>query len=246
MRLKDKVAIVTGGGRGIGKATAELFAKEGAKVVVADFDQEAGKQVAEGLVESGADCIFVPVNVTDRTEVDKLFEQVVAKYGRVDVLINNAGITADGWLVKMSEEAWDRVIDVNLKGVFNCGQAAAKIMIEQGSGCILNAASVVAIYGNSGQTNYIATKAGVIGMAKGWAKELGPKGIRSNAVAPGFIMTDMMATVPDKVLDLMKDKTPLKRLGQAEDIARAYLFLASDEASFINGIVLSVDGGLVI
>jgi len=245
MRLKDKVAIVTGGGRGIGKATAELFAKEGANVVVADFDQEAGKQAAEEIVASGADCIFLTVNVTDRTQVDKLFEQVVAKYGRVDVLINNAGITADGWLVKMSEEAWDRVIDVNLKGVFNCGQAAAKIMIEQGSGCILNAASVVAIYGNAGQTNYIATKAGVIGMAKAWAKELGPKGIRSNAVAPGFIMTDMMATVPDKVLDAMKDKTPLKRLGQAEDVARAYLFLASDEASFINGTVLSVDGGLV-
>lgn len=246
MRLKDKVAVITGGGRGIGKATAELFAKEGAKIVIADFDTETGEKTAAELVASGAAAIFVQVNVADRDHVASLFERTVAEYGRVDVLVNNAGITADGWLVKMSEEAWDRVIAVNLKGVFNCGQAAAKVMIEQGSGVILNAASVVGLYGNMGQTNYAATKAGVIGMAKSWAKELGPKGIRSNAVAPGFIMTDMMSSVPQKVLDMMTDKTPLKRLGQAEDIARAYLFLASDEASYVNGVVLSVDGGLVL
>ena len=184
--------------------------------------------------------------MADRDQVASLFERTVAEYGRVDVLVNNAGITADGWLVKMSEEAWDRVIAVNLKGVFNCGQAAAKVMLEQGSGVILNAASVVGVYGNMGQTNYAATKAGVIGMAKSWARELGPKGIRSNAVAPGFIMTDMMNSVPEKVLDMMRDKTPLKRLGEAVDIAQAYLFLASDEASYVNGVVLSVDGGMVL
>ncbi len=246
MRLKDKVAVITGGGRGIGKATAELFAKEGAKIVIADFDTETGEKTAAELVASGAAAIFVQVNVADRDQVASLFERTVAEYGRVDVLVNNAGITADGWLVKMSEEAWDRVISVNLKGVFNCGQAAAKVMLEQGSGVILNAASVVGVYGNMGQTNYAATKAGVIGMAKSWARELGPKGIRSNAVAPGFIMTDMMNSVPEKVLDMMRDKTPLKRLGEADDIAQAYLFLASDEASYVNGVVLSVDGGMVL
>ena len=246
MRLKDKVAVITGGGRGIGKATAELFAKEGAKIVIADFDTETGEKTAAELAASGAAAIFVQVNVADRDQVASLFERTVAEYGRVDVLVNNAGITADGWLVKMSEEAWDRVIAVNLKGVFNCGQAAAKVMLEQGSGVILNAASVVGVYGNMGQTNYAATKAGVIGMAKSWARELGPKGIRSNAVAPGFIMTDMMNSVPEKVLDMMRDKTPLKRLGEAVDIAQAYLFLASDEASYVNGVVLSVDGGMVL
>jgi 3-oxoacyl-[acyl-carrier protein] reductase len=245
MRLKDKVAVVTGGGRGIGKATAALFGREGAKVVVADLDSAAGEQTAAELKGEGIACIFQALNVADRAQVDQVFQAAVQHFGRVDILVNNAGITADGWLAKMPEEAWDRVIAVNLKGVFNCAQAAAKIMLTQGSGCILNAASVVGIYGNMGQTNYVATKSGVIGMTKTWARELGPKGIRANAVAPGFIMTDMMATVPEKVLKMMEEKTPLRRLGTAEDIARAYLYLASDEASYVNGVVLSVDGGLI-
>jgi len=245
MRLKDKVAVVTGGGRGIGKATAALFGREGAKVVVADLDSAAGEQTVAELKGEGIACIFQALNVADRAQVDQVFQAAVEHFGRVDILVNNAGITADGWLAKMSEEAWDRVIAVNLKGVFNCAQAAAKLMLTQGSGCILNAASVVGIYGNMGQTNYVATKSGVIGMTKTWARELGPKGIRANAVAPGFIMTDMMATVPEKVLKMMEEKTPLRRLGTAEDIARAYLYLASDEASYVNGVVLSVDGGLI-
>jgi 3-oxoacyl-[acyl-carrier protein] reductase len=246
MRLKDKVAVITGGARGIGKATAELFGKEGAKIVLADFDQEVGEKTVAELKSRGVQCVFVRANVVDQADVGRMFARATEEFGRVDVLVNNAGIAADGWLAKMSEDAWDRVINVNLKGVFNCAQAAARIMLEQGSGCILNAASVVGLYGNMGQTNYAATKAGVIGMTKSWAKELGPKGIRVNAVAPGFMMTDMMAAVPEKVLKIMEEKTPLRRLGTADDVAQAYLYLASDAASYVNGAVLSVDGGLVL
>lgn len=243
--LKDKVVLITGGARGIGKATAVLAGREGAKIVLADFDREAGVQTLAELKNSGVEAIFVAVDVTNRQQVEAMVQEAVAAFRRVDVLVNNAGITADGFLTKLPEENWDRVIAVNLKGVFNCGQAAAKVMVEQGSGCILNAASVVGVYGNIGQTNYAATKSGVIGMTKTWAKELGPKGIRVNAVAPGFIVTDMTAKVPEKVLRLMEEKTPLRRLGQPEDVAWAYVFLASDAASYITGAVLSVDGGLV-
>ena len=246
MRLKDKVVVITGGARGIGKATGRLLGREGAKVVIADFDERAGEQTAEELREEGVTALFVGCNVVDRAQVRDLFQRVIERFGRVDVLINNAGITADGWLAKMPEEDWDRVIDVNLKGVFNCSQEAAKVMMEQGEGCILNAASVVGIYGNMAQTNYAATKAGVIGMTKSWAKELGPKGIRVNAVAPGFIISDMTAKVPEKVLEMMAGKTPLRRLGRVDEVAEAYLFLASDSASFVNGAVLSVDGGLAL
>ena len=175
-----------------------------------------------------------------------LMDKTLETFGRIDILVNNAGITADGWLIKMTEEAWDRVIDVNLKGVFNCSKLAAKIMMDQGQGVILNATSVVGLYGNMGQSNYAATKFGVIGLTKTWAKELAPRGIRVNAVAPGYTMTSMMDTVPEKLLESLKEKTPLKRLGQPEDIAYAYLYLASDEAAYVNGEILSVDGGFVI
>ena len=175
-----------------------------------------------------------------------MIEETVRTYGRVDILVNNAGITQDATLLKMTEKQWDLVIDVNLKGVFNCGQAAANVMVEQGSGVILNATSVVGLYGNYGQTNYAATKWGVIGMTKTWAKELGKKGVRVNAVAPGFILTPMTEKMPEKVLDMMKDKAPIKRLGMPEDIANAYLYLASDEASFVTGTVLEVSGGVVL
>lgn len=175
-----------------------------------------------------------------------MVQSVVQKHGKIDVLINNAGITLDGFLTKMEESDWEKVISVNLSGVFKCTKAVAPIMLKQGSGVILNASSVVGLYGNIGQTNYAATKAGVIGLTKSWGKEFGPKGIRVNAVAPGFIETGMTAAVPDKVLNYMRDKTPLKKLGKPEDIAAAYLFLASDDAKYINATVLSVDGGLVI
>ncbi len=246
MRLKDKVAIVTGGARGIGRETCLLFAREGAKVVVADFDLEAGQALAEEIGSRGGEAFFYQVDVRDPEGTRDMAKQAVDKFGRIDILINNAGITRDGFLSKISKENWDQVVAVNLTGVFNCTQAAVNYMLEQGYGRIITASSVVGVYGNMGQTNYAATKAGVIGMTKSWAKELGPKGITVNAVAPGFIMTDMTAKVPEKVLNMMADKTPLGRVGQPRDVALAYLFLASDEASFINGVVLSVDGGLTI
>lgn len=246
MRLKDKVTIITGGARGIGRETALLFAREGAKVVIGDFDEDAGRKTLDEILALGADAFFCKVDVTDRMSVEEMVKKTRERFGRIDVLINNAGITADAFLTKMTDEQWERVIEVNLKGVFLCTRAVAPVMIEQGCGVILNASSVVGVYGNIGQTNYAATKAGVIGMTRSWAKELGRKGIRVNAVAPGFIMTEMTARVPEKVLELMKERTPLGRLGRPEDVAAAYLFLASDEASFINGQVLGVDGGLVI
>lgn len=246
MRLEGKAAIITGSARGIGKATAVKFVKEGAKVVVCDVNIEQVNETVEELKKLGGEAIGLKVDVTNRESIKKLFEDAVAAFGKIDVVVNNAGITADGALLKMTEEDFDKVINVNLKGVFNCGQAAAAYLTENGGGVILNASSVVGIYGNYGQTNYAASKWGVIGMTKTWAKELGKKGVRVNAVAPGFIMTPMTEKMPEKVLEMMRDKSPLKSLGQPEDIADAYCFLASDEARFITGTVLSVDGGVVM
>ncbi len=252
MRMKDKVVLVTGGAAGIGKATALRFAEEGAKVVICDVNESAGQETLKLL---GQDASFYKVDVTSRQSVQAWVDAVVARYGRVDVLVNNAGILRDGQLVKfkegalvgqMSEADFDLVISVNLKGVFNCTQAVAPLMIKQGGGVILNATSVVGLDGNFGQTNYVATKAGVIGMTKVWARELGRYGIRVNAVAPGFTATEMVTAMPEKILDGMKARTPLGRLGEPRDIANAYLFLASDEASFITGETLRVDGGIVV
>ena len=252
MRLEDKVALITGGAAGIGKATAVRFAEEGASVVICDVDTKSGEKT---LKELGPDAAFYRVDVTDRTSVDSWVKSVLGKYGRIDVLVNNAGIVRDSLLVKMKdgelirqmpEDDFDLVVAINLKGVFNCTQAVAPVMIRQGGGVILNATSIVGIDGNIGQTNYIATKAGVIGMTKAWARELGRHNIRVNAVAPGFTATEILTSMPDNVLAGMKARTPLGRLGQPEDIANAYLFLASDEASFISADVLRVDGGIVI
>jgi 3-oxoacyl-[acyl-carrier protein] reductase len=240
------VAIITGAGRGIGAETAKKFAKEGAKVVVSDINEEDVNKTVEEIKAEDGESFGIVANVVIRDQVDKMIEDTVEKYGKLDIIVNNAGITADAKLVKMTEDQWDKVIAVNLKGVFNCGQAAAKVMTEQGHGVILNASSIVGIYGNFGQTNYAATKWGVIGMTKSWAKELGGKGIRVNAVAPGFIVTPMTEKMPEKVLEMMKNKSPIKSLGYPEDIANAYAFLASDEARFITGAVLSVDGGVVL
>ncbi|NTW02132.1 MAG: 3-oxoacyl-ACP reductase FabG [Oscillochloris sp.] len=245
MRLINKVAIVTGGGQGIGRMTALTFAREGAKVVVADINMTAAQAVANEIEQADgqARAVFLDAGRTESVEV--AMRSANDWGGRIDILVNNAGITRDARMQKMTEDQWDSVIGVNLKGVWLCSKYAAPYMIAHGSGAILNAASVVALYGNFGQSNYVAAKAGVIGMTKTWARELGPSGIRVNAVAPGFIQTDMIATVPDKVIESMKERTPMRRIGIAEDIANAYLFLASDEASFITGTVISVDGGLM-
>ncbi|MDY0125280.1 MAG: beta-ketoacyl-ACP reductase [Anaerolineaceae bacterium] len=252
MRLQDKVCIITGGAAGIGKATAEKFAAEGAKVVICDVNEEAGNALAEQL---GNDASFWKVNVVNRQEVQAWIDEVAAKYGRIDVLINNAGITRDSQFVKfkegevvsqMSEEAFDAVIAVNQKGVFNCTQAVVPYMIKQGGGAIVSASSVVGLYGNFGQTNYAATKFAVIGMTKTWARELGKYQIRVNAVAPGFILTEMVQKMPENVLAGMASNTPLKRLGKPEEIANVYAWLASDESSYIHGAVISVDGGIVL
>lgn len=247
MRLKGKVAIVTGAAQGIGAKTAKVFAEEGAKVVVADYDAEGGKETVEAIKDTGAEAMFVQVDVSSLDAARDMVDETVKEFGRLDILVNNAGVTADTLLTKMTEEQWDKVIDVNLKGVFNCSKPATDQMLDQDSGgVILNASSVVGLYGNVGQTNYAATKFGVIGLTKTWSKELAPKGIRVNAVAPGFVKTPMTDDVPDKILDKMAKQTPLKRLGDPEDIAKAYLYLASDEAKYVNGEVLSVDGGLVL
>src|SRR5690554_1820497 len=200
MRVQDKVVIITGAANGIGAATARIFAREGAKIVAADINRQDGERLVQELREGGAEAIFVEVNVAEEASAQRLMERTLEAFGRIDVLINNAGIHRDGWLVKMSEEAWDLVIDVNLKGVFNCGKHAAKVMMDQGRGVIINTTSVVGLYGNMGQSNYAASKFGVIGLTKTWAKELAPRGIRVNAVAPGYTMTAMMDTVPEKIL----------------------------------------------
>jgi 3-oxoacyl-[acyl-carrier protein] reductase len=246
MKLENKVAIITGAGSGIGRESAVLFAKEGAKVVVADVNEKGGEETVSTIKNDGGESFFFKLDVTDREQSKNMVKTTMEKYGRIDVLINNAGITQDALVAKMTEEQWDRVIDINLKGVFNCTQAVVEVMINQGKGAIVNTSSIVGVNGNVGQVNYAATKAGLLGMTKTLAKELGRKGIRVNAVAPGFIQTPMTAAVPDKILEMMKEKTPLKRLGEPRDIANAYLYLASDEANFVNGAVLAVDGGLVI
>lgn len=245
-KLENKVAVITGGANGIGKSTALLFAEHGATVCIWDLAEEQGVAVADSINGSGGKAVFMKVNTVDNEAVKAAVQDAVDQFGKIDVLINNAGITRDSTLKKMSQADWQAVIDVNLTGVFNCTQEVSLRMLEAGSGVILNASSVVGLYGNFGQTNYVATKAGLIGMTKVWAKELGPKGIRTNAVAPGFIATDMVMAMPENVIKMMEEKAPMKRMGKPEDIANAYLFLASDDASFINGAVLSVDGGLTI
>jgi 3-oxoacyl-[acyl-carrier protein] reductase len=244
-RFVHQVVLITGGSAGIGFVTATRFLEEGATVVIWDLNTAKGEEAVRNWTNQGFTVAFDRVNVAVYTEVEAGIARIISQYGKLDVLINNAGITADGTLLKMSPEQWQRVIDVNLTGVFNCSRAAAVPMAEAKKGVILNASSVVGIYGNFGQTNYVATKAGVIGMTKTMARELGRKGIRVNAVAPGFIATEMIATVPKEVIEGMTSKTPLGRTGNPVDIANAYVFLASDEASFITGTTLSVDGGLV-
>ncbi len=245
-QLADRVAVITGAGQGIGRAIALRFVAEGAAVVVIDIAGDCANAVAAEIEASGGKALAIRCDVTKRDEVNSAVVKALETYGKIDILCNNAGITRDARLVKMTEDQFDSVIDVNLKGVFNLTQAVAPHMIERGYGRIISTSSIVGLYGNFGQTNYVASKAGVIGMTRVWARELGPKGITANVIAPGFIATDMVKTVPQEVLDKFTSTTPVRRLGQPEDIANAYAFLASESASFINGAVLSVDGGLVM
>jgi 3-oxoacyl-[acyl-carrier protein] reductase len=246
MRLQNKVSIITGSASGIGRATARKFAAEGAIVIVCDINLESVNVVVAELTAAGAQAVGYSVDVTKKDQIERMVAGVKAQFGRIDVLVNNAGITADAQLTKMTDEQFDRVIDVNLRGVYLCAKAVIDTMIEQGSGVLLNASSVVGLYGNFGQTNYAASKFGVIGFVKTWAKELGKKGIRANAVCPGFIATEMVQKMPETVLASMQEKVPMKRMGTPEEIANVYAFLASDEASYINGAAIEVTGGLTL
>ncbi len=245
-RLQDKVCIITGAAQGIGLATALKFAQEGAIVIACDVRRagvDAAVQACRAHEERAQGFLM---DVTDREQVEAVVRQVSDRFAGIDVLVNNAGITQDARLVKMTQAQFDRVIDVNLRGVFHCAQAVAEGMTRRGRGVILNASSVVGIYGNFGQTNYAASKFGVIGFTKTWSRELGPKGVRVNAVAPGFIETPILNSMPVDVIASMRERVPLKRLGQPEEIANVYAFLASDEASYVNGAVIEVCGGMTV
>src|SRR5574344_549330 len=246
MRLKDRVAVITGGTAGIGAATAIRFAKEGAKVILWARNEARGNAFVEEMKKQGLEATFESVDTSNFEAVEAAAKRVNEKFGKIDILSNNAGITKDRTLTKMTVEQWQQVIDINLSGSFYCIKAVTPYMLENGYGRIVNASSVVALYGNFGQTNYVATKAGLIGMTKTLAKELGRKGITVNAVAPGFIATDMVAAMPENVIDAMKAKVPVGRLGDPDDIASAYLYLSSEEAAYVNGATLSVDGGMTV
>ncbi len=244
--FEGKTVVVTGGSRGIGRAAAELFAEQGAKVIILASSKASSKDVLDSISASGGDARAFSVDVSSLSEVEAVGKEIFEAYGKVDILVNNAGITADSSLKKMTEEQFDRVIAVNLKGAFNCTKVFGLHMAQNGGGSVTNVSSVVAHYGNFGQTNYVASKTGLIGMTKTWARELGPKGVRVNAVAPGFVETDMIKSVPKATIEALQSQVPLKRFAKAKDIASTYLFLASAAASYINGAVINVDGGLVL
>ena len=253
--LPRRVVLITGAAAGIGRATALRFAREEARIAAWDVSDKSAPQLESAIQAAGGECLFQVVDVTNANAVEAAAAAVIERWGRIDVLINNAGILHDAQLVKwnggsaestMSEQTWDSVIGVNLKGVFLCTRAVAPHMIKAGGGVILCAASVVGLHGNFGQTNYVASKAGVIGMTYTWARELGKRNIRVNAVAPGFIATDMVKSMPEKIRDAMVSRVPLGRMGTPDEVANVYYWLASDQASFIHGAVISVDGGVVI
>jgi 3-oxoacyl-[acyl-carrier protein] reductase len=242
MRLKDKIALITGGANGIGLATTDRFAREGAKIIMWDVSDK-GKDVATQLKKDGYEIVFDKVSVTDTDDVQRAVGRAMQQFGRIDILINNAGITRDRTLLKMTRAEWDDVISVNLTGVFNCTQAVAPLMKDQNYGRIVSASSNVAIRGNFGQTNYVATKSAIIGMTKVWAMELGRYNITVNCIAPGFITTAMTDAMPEEVKRQSIPHIPLGKWGVPDDIANGYLYLASDEASFVSGICLTIDGG---
>lgn len=246
MRLQGKISIITGAGNGIGRATALKFAAEGATVIACDVNQTAIAALCDEITAAGGRARHHVVDVTKPVQIAAMVAATLAEFGRIDTLVNNAGIVQDARLQKMTEAQFDRVIDINLKGVFNCTKAVVDIMVEQASGVVLNASSIVGLYGNFGQTNYAAAKFGVIGFTKTWMRELGRKGVRVNAIAPGFIATQILSSMPEKVISSMEENVPLGRLGTPEEVANVYAFLASDEASYINGAVIEVSGGCTL
>lgn len=245
MRLEGKTAIITGGANGIGLEAVKLFAKEGANVALVDFNIDAGRLQEEELQSEWSNIKFFQADVSNRESVDQMVQAVMEQFQGIDILINNAGITRDRTLKKLSVEDFQAVIDVNLTGVFHCTQSVLPYLLEKGKGKIINSSSMAGVAGNIGQTNYAASKAGVIGLTKTWAKELGRKGINVNAVAPGFIETDMTSTIPEHIIMQTRMITASTRLGKPSDVAYAYLFLASEESDFVNGHVLEVDGGML-
>ena len=246
MKLQGKVAAITGGARGIGHATAVKFAAEGARIAVCDINPQLIEETLAAIRAAGGEATGYRVDVTDKAQIAAMVAEVMAQWGRIDCVVNNAGIVMDAQLKKMTDEQFDKVIDINLKGVYNCTRAVVDVMLAQKSGVILTTSSIVGLYGNFGQTNYAASKFAVIGMTKTWAKELGRKGIRANAVCPGFVATPILKQMPENVLADMAKKVPCGRLGTPEEIANVFAFLASDEASYINGAVISVDGGMTL
>jgi 3-oxoacyl-[acyl-carrier protein] reductase len=245
MMLKDKVAIVTGGAQGIGKEIALSLAREGATVVIADINPQRLKETEKEIASSGAEVLTNLCDITDFNQVEQMVNKTLDKFKKIDILINNAGVTSDALIVRMSEADWEKVVAVNLKGAFNCTKASAKVMLKQRSGKILSISSIIGLIGNVGQANYAASKAGIIGLTKSVAKELAPRGINVNAIAPGFIQTEMTATLNENTKSRMLEAIPLKRFGQPKDVANLAVFLVSEKASYITGQVICVDGGMV-
>ena len=246
MELADQVAVVTGSARGIGKTIAMILAEAGAKIVISDLNVEAGKETVKEINDMGREAIWVEADVSKSDQANLLIETTQEKFGRLDILVNNAGITRDNLLMRMSEDEWDSVIAVNLKGTYNCIRAATKIFMKQRTGRIVNIASVVGQMGNAGQANYASSKAGVIGLTKSVAKEFAARNILVNAVAPGFIETAMTEKLPEKAREMLLQLIPLAKLGQPEDVAKVVLFLSSSRSSYITGQVINVDGGMVM
>ncbi|MDP2929685.1 MAG: 3-oxoacyl-[acyl-carrier-protein] reductase [Candidatus Omnitrophota bacterium] len=246
MVLKDKVAIVTGGARGIGREIALVFAGEGCNLSLCDVNPDALGMTQKEIEALGRQCMGGVVDVTKPDQVDSFVQKTLDKFGRIDILVNNAGITKDTLLVRMSEADWDAVLDVNLKGAFNCARAVSKVMMKQRDGRMVNMASIIGIVGNAGQANYAASKGGLIALTKSIAKELASRNVRANAIAPGFIQTDMTAKLPENVKSEMLKAIPMGKLGTANDVANLALFLVSDDSAYITGQVITVDGGMVM
>lgn len=246
MRLKDKVALITGGARGIGRSIAMVFAKEGADIVVADVNLESAAKTASEIEGLGRKALALELDVTDSAKVEDGVNKILDKFGKVDILVNNAGITKDNLLLRMTQAEWDAVINVNLKGTFNCIKAVSRPMVKQRSGRIISIASIIGLMGNWGQANYAASKAGIIALTKTVAKELASRNINANSVAPGFIQTDMTAKLPENVKSKMMEAIPMAKLGTPEDVANVCLFLASEESSYVTGQTITVDGGMVM